>query len=261
MKITLYFLFLLFLSSCEMMEYSPNQVFDKNTPRDLNKKNLERLAKAPADDTIRFVLTGDSQRAYKNAQDLVDVVNRTRGVDFVLLAGDISDFGLLNEMEWVDQIFSKLKAPYIGVVGNHDLVANGEKVYNRMFGPTNFCFNYQGIKFICHNTNSREVNFSGSVPDINWMKTELSPANNIKGNILVAHVAPFSVDFDKNLQREYVSTVSSQPTLAALYAHDHSEEIRYENNIPFMITNAIVKRQFLLVEVVNGKLTYESIQY
>ncbi|MFD2161783.1 metallophosphoesterase family protein [Paradesertivirga mongoliensis] len=261
MKTIIYLFLLLSLCSCELMEYSPNQVFDKNTPRDLNKKNIARLLSAPADDTIRFVLTGDSQRAYKNAEDFVQVVNKIAGIDFVFLAGDISDFGLLGEMEWVDEIFSKLKTPYIGVVGNHDLVANGEKVYTRMYGPKDFGFTYQGVKFVCHNTNSRETNFDGNVPNISWLKNELLPSEGVEAYVTVAHVPPFSGDFDQNLQREYVKTVNSCSALAALYAHNHKEEIRYENNIPFMVTNAIIKRQFLLVEIVNGKLNYESVEY
>src|SRR5690606_1221915 len=89
------------LQACSSIEYSPNQSSDSKSPRDLNKKALARLAETPGDDTIRFVLTGDSQREYKNAEKLVDAVNKIPGVDFVFLAGDISDFGLLQEMEWV----------------------------------------------------------------------------------------------------------------------------------------------------------------
>ena len=251
-------------SACELIEYSPNQAFDKDTPRDLNKKNLQRLFEQPADDTIRFVLTGDSQRAYKNASDLVNVVNGIKGVDFVLLAGDISDFGLLGEMEWVNQIFSNLKMPYIGVIGNHDMVANGENVYRRMYGPKDFSFTYQGVKFLCHNTNCREVNFNGQVPDMNWIEKELAPSPDVKGYIAVAHVPPFSVDFDKALENKYVDLVNSSPnTLAALYAHNHSEEVNhsYSESIPYIVTQAIVRRQFMLFEIVNGKLTYESIPY
>jgi 3',5'-cyclic-AMP phosphodiesterase len=264
MKIIFYTLSIFFVTSCNMMEYSPNQAFDRDSPQDLNKKNLEKLAQNPGDDTIRFVLTGDSQRAYKNAQDLVNVVNKIEGLDFVLLAGDISDFGLLGEMEWVNEIFSKIKVPYIGVIGNHDLVANGQNVYTRMYGPLNFSFTYQGVKFVCHNTNCREVNFNGTVPSMNWLKNEFSPAPGVKSYIAVAHVPPSSVDFDKDMRSDYTKLLnSSGKTLAALYAHNHSEDIEYhdDESIPYLITNAIVKRQFLLVEIVDGKLSYESIRY
>ena len=255
---------LLFFTACEMVEYSPNQVFDRDSPRDLNAKHINQLLQNSGDDTIRFVLAGDSQRAYKNASDLVNVVNNIRGVDFVLLAGDISDFGLLNEMEWVDEIFSKLNVPYIGVIGNHDMVANGEQIYKRMYGPLDFSFTYHGVKFVCHNTNSREVNFSGNVPDMEWLKQEFSPSAGVNAYVAVAHVPPFSIDFDKSLEAEYINVINSAPnTLAALYAHNHREDVRYPNeqSVPYLVTQAIVRRQFLLLEIVSGKLKYESIPY
>lgn len=265
MKAIFYLLLsLLLLNACDLIEYSPNQVFDRNTPRDLNQKHIARLLHNTGDDTIRFVLTGDSQRAYKNASDFVNVVNNIEGVDFVLLAGDISDFGLLNEMEWINEIFSKLNAPYIGVIGNHDLVANGEEIYKRMYGPLDFSFIYRSVKFVCHNTNSREVNFDGNVPDMAWLKSELRASAGVNAYIAVAHVPPFSVDFDPKLEAGYINLINSSPnTLAALYAHNHSEEVRYPNEqpIPYLVTHAVGRRQFLLLEIVRGKLKYESIKY
>ncbi|MEJ6981067.1 metallophosphoesterase [Pedobacter sp. P351] len=265
MKAIFYLLLsLLLFNACDLIEYSPNQAFDRNTPRDLNQKHIARLVQNSGDDTIRFALVGDSQRAYKDASDFVETANNKKGLDFVLLAGDISDFGLLNEMEWIDKIFSKLNAPYIGVIGNHDMVANGENVFKRMYGKLNFSFIYKGIKFVCHNTNSREVNFDGNVPDMPWLKSELGPSAGVDAYIAVAHVPPFSVDFDPRLEASYVNLINSSPnTLAALYAHNHSEEVRYPNDqaIPYLVTYNIGRRQFLLIEIIEGRLKYESVKY
>lgn len=254
----------LLLQACSSIEYSPNQSSDNKSPRDLNRKNLERLAQTPGDDTVRFVLTGDSQREYKNSEKLVNAVNKIPGVDFVLLAGDISDFGLLQEMEWVHSIFSKLRMPYIGVIGNHDLVANGEDAFKKMFGPLNFSFVYQGLKFICHNTNSREDKFSGDVPDLPWLTRELQPQAGVTAYIPVGHVPPDGMDFDPRLVEPYTHLVNGSPnTLAALYAHTHSRDVYYFHGdpIPYLITDAIEHRQFLLIEIVNGKLNYKNIEY
>jgi len=252
------------LQACSSIEYSPNQSSDSKSPRDLNKKSLARLAETPGDDTIRFVLTGDSQREYKYSKKLVDVVNKIPGVDFVFLAGDISDFGLLQEMEWVHSIFSKLKMPYIGVIGNHDLVANGEEAFIKMFGELNFSFVYQGVKFICHNTNSREAKFSGNVPDLPWLAQQLKPQEGVSAYIPVAHVPPDGIDFDPRLLDEYTRMINRSPnTLAALFAHTHSHDVYYfyGDPIPYLITDAIEHRQFLLIEIVNGKLNYKNIEY
>ncbi len=251
--------------SCVKFEYSPNQAFSGDSKRDINEKNILRLQQSHGDDTVRFVLTGDSQRAYKSAEDLVEAVNKLKGIDFVLLAGDISDFGLSQEMEWVDKIFSKLNAPYMGVIGNHDLVANGKKAFERMFGPLNFTFTYQGIKFVCHDTNSREYSFSGNIPDVDWLKQALQPEQHVNAYITVAHVPPNDGDFDTVLEAQYVATINGSPnTLAALYAHQHRSKLFYPGNqdsIPYIVTDAIQHRQFKLIEVVNGKIKFEDVAY
>lgn len=264
-RIFLYLIFSAwFLQGCDSIEYSPNQSFDAESPKDINKKNLQRLAETPGDDTLRFVLTGDSQREYRYSEKLVDTINKIPGVDFVLLDGDISDFGLLQEMEWVHAIFAKLKVPYLGVIGNHDLVANGEAAFKKMYGELNYSFIYQGVKFVCHNTNSRESSFSGNVPDLNWLKNEMAPEAGVDAYISVAHVPPYPGDFDPALVEDYINVVNGSPnTLAALFAHTHTAGVSYfhDQNIPYIVTNAIENREFVLVEIVKGKLTYKNVEY
>ncbi|PWG79600.1 metallophosphoesterase family protein [Pararcticibacter amylolyticus] len=254
----------LFFVACNELEYSPNQAFDNDTPRDLNNKNIKRLLETEGDDTIRFVLSGDSQREYSNSKALVSAVNKMKGIDFLFLAGDISDFGLVQEMEWIDDIFSRLQVPYIGVIGNHDMVANGERAYRRMFGDFNFSFIYKGVKFVCHNTNSREKAFDGTIPNLPWLKEQMSYEEGVNAYVTVAHVPPGNEDFDNSVKDEYIDVLNSSPnTLAALYAHTHREDLFYPGagKIPYIVTDAIEHRQFVLVEISNGKLTFETIRY
>lgn len=250
---------------CGGLEYSPNQVFSGDSPRNINRNSINRLNEEQGDARIRFILTGDSQRAYKHSKDLVDAINKLPEIDFVVLDGDISDFGLYQEMESIDQIFSKLSRPYIAVIGNHDLVANGERVYKHMFGELNFSFVYQGVKFVCHNTNSRESSFEGNVPDLAWLKQQLLPETGVDAYISIAHVPPDDADFDESLATEYVSTINNSPnTLAALFAHTHNHRVFYpgfQKTIPYIITDPIEKRKFVLIEILDGKLKFENITY
>ncbi len=151
--------------ACDALEFSPKQRFDRDSPVDLNQKNLQKLLAAPTDDTVTIAFVGDSQRFYNEVEPFVAKANTIPAIDFVLLAGDISDFGLLQEQEWIVRRLSKLRKPYFGVVGNHDLVANGEEVFERMFGPLNDSFVYGGIKFVSHNTNGLEYKHR-RVPDL-----------------------------------------------------------------------------------------------
>jgi len=118
---------LMLLTGCELIEFSPNQTSSPAAYSDLTAKNLALLAQKqlPAGDTLRFVFTGDSQRFYSEAEDLVESVNQQPGIAFLVVAGDISDFGLGREMRWVHDKLKKLNVPYLTVVGNHDHAGNG----------------------------------------------------------------------------------------------------------------------------------------
>ena len=107
----LYLLLISFTLGCNNLEYSPNQSFDGDSPTNLNAKNIARLHQNVnnSDDTVRFILTGDTQRSYDQARALIAVANSNYPkLDFVLLNGDISDFGLRQEMEWVTKIYDDL---------------------------------------------------------------------------------------------------------------------------------------------------------
>jgi Icc protein len=255
-----FFIQMLFMASFDSLEYSPIQKFDKNTPKNINAKNLERLLSLPKDDTIRFVLSGDSQRAYDDLVPFVKAVNNIKGLDFLILNGDITDFGLLMEFERVHKILTRLNVPYIGIIGTHDLRANGLEIYKRSYSSElDFSFIYGGVKFICHNTNSREYNFNGTVPNLNWLKKELEPAADVVAFIAIAHVPPTSNDFDQRLFYDYGKYLTENTkVLALLNAHIDKKSIQYPFNdrLPVISTNSIYNRRFLIVEIVNNQFSY-----
>jgi 3',5'-cyclic-AMP phosphodiesterase len=252
------------LQSCwDAFEYSPNQIFDRNSPRDLNAKNLQRLREMSGDDTVTIAFVGDSQRFYDELHDFVGTVNRISSVDFVLLAGDITDFGLLKEYEMIEEMLDQLNKPYIGVVGNHDVLGKGEEVFVRTFGPTNFSFTYQNIKFVCHNTNSKEY-LTGNVPDIAWLKQELVQSDSAHYFIPVSHVPPFSRDFDDALEGPY-STLFKETSnlLISLHAHVHNytDSMPYNDGVRYMTSYSFDQTRFVLLKIIDGKIYHEIVNY
>lgn len=100
MKIVYLFLFFCILG-CSNIEYSPNQVFDNNSFKNINANNLKRLGDGLGDDTVRFIVTGDTQRSYNETVKFYKKVNSMREIDFVIVAGDVTEFGTLKEMQWL----------------------------------------------------------------------------------------------------------------------------------------------------------------
>lgn len=253
----------LILQDCDSFEYSPNQVYSKFSKVGLNAKNLELLHSRPQDDTITIAFVGDSQRFYDELDLFIDTVNNIAGVDFVLLAGDISDFGLLTEFELINDMLAKLEKPYIGVVGNHDVVSRGELVFERMFGPLDFSFHYGGVKFVAHNTNGKEY-MTGNVPDMNWLRSQLVASDSSEYFITVSHVPPFSNDFDENLVGAYTSLFrETAPLLISLHGHIHTHKDGYPFNdgVRYMTTHSFDKKTFVLLKIFKGQVTFSLIDY
>jgi len=260
-------LFLLFISfcGCNADEYSPNQKFNSSTPINVNAREINTLPSKAAGTTIKIAVSGDTQRNYKESEDFVALINSRKDIDFVILNGDISDFGLLLEFNGIYKKYDKLTIPFISVIGNHDLVANGSDVYKRMFGDLNFTFNYAGIKFVCHDTNGREYDFNGTTPNLEWLRKNLTA--DLKADRLVAfsHVPPTDGDFDPILADPYQNLINQTPgMIASIHSHQHQPQIiRYQNGtgVPFIVTNAIIKRAFTLITITNGQIVAEEINF
>lgn len=214
-------------------------------------------------DTLKFILSGDTQRAYKEVPGFIEKVNSIDNVDFVLVAGDITEFGSFQEMESYSSRMKAVKVPVITVAGNHDLTGRGTDSYKRMFGDLNFSFVYKGVKFICHDTNSREYKYNGQVPDIGWLAQELKPAAHVSGYLAVAHVPSLSPDFDQKLVPQYSALFQNTPGfLAGLYGHTHTYLTSApEDPFSYLVTGSIENKEFIVVTIINNKITHERVFY
>jgi Icc protein len=241
------------LTGCELFEFSPNETRAPEAYRDLTRKNLAALHARPnplGDDSLRFVFISDSQRFYEEAEAFVASVNRQPGVAFVAIGGDISDFGLVREMRWVHDRLRHLHVPYLTVVGNHDLVANGRQAYQNVYGALNYSFTYAGTRFICLDTNGREYGFNGRVPDVGWLRAQLADSAEVARQVVLCHVPPEDADFDPQLEEPYVQALGGAPKLAfQLNGHRHGFGISnpYDLHLPFINSYGFEKRQYVLL--------------
>ena len=254
----------LFFTACDLFEYSPNQIVLDDDEKDLNAKSIAQLQAMPYKDTLRIILMGDTQRFYDETAEFVASANKQEDIDLVIHAGDISDFGFAREFKWVSEIMSGLKVPHVTVVGNHDLLVNGPKVYKEMFGPFNFSFSYSGIKFIFFDNNSREYNFNGLVPDLDWISKELEDTASFKQAVLVSHIPPFSADTDPKLEKDYTKMLSENGKVSlSLHGHQHSFSIeeRYEDGITYAVSGAMDDRGYLIITLFGDAFNTEKVLF
>lgn len=253
------------LASCDsLFQYNPNEETLLDRDKDLTAKNIARISQLPVTDTTRYILMGDTQRWYDECEDFVKSANRQQGISFVVHAGDISDFGLTQEFKWVHEIMTRLKFPYVTVIGNHDVVANGSATYRKMFGPLDYTFGFGRDRFIFVNTNSREYAFDGSVPNIPWLKAQLADNPARKNTIIVAHVPPFDADFDKNLEKPFTEALADDPTVKfTLFGHQHRfyDGEFYDDGVAYYLTTSMGARGYMIVSTWDGGHKVERVEF
>lgn len=240
-------------SNCTKFEYNANQINRLEDDETVTTQyNIDRLLKLPHKDTLHIVFFGDTQRYYDDFEDLVDALDNLPKLDAVIVTGDIVDFGLEREYSLINEQFKKIKVPFVTVVGNHDLVANASKLYQKIYGPLNYSFTWNDIRFIAHNTNGREYGFNGNVPDLNWMQQQVIDTNNYVGCIFYSHVPPFNPDFDASLNDGYTQLISNaKNTLFSINGHRHGIGLDYytTDSILYINTSSPKNRYYSYITI------------
>lgn len=264
-KYTLILLMTLALYSCNKFEYSP---YDTNhtdeLPNNLNELNLSRIkSQIDINDTLTIIYTGDSQRFYADLDNLIAKANSLNNIDFLVICGDIADFGIREEYVWITERLKNLNIPYLCVIGNHDLVYDEGELYTSIFGPKNFSLTYGKYKFLFHDTNGREYGFNGSVPNLWWLTKELKDTvpNYFVG---VSHVPPYDADFDPVLEIPYKDLLASKNGfLLSLHGHlhGHSDHYFYNDSVRYMTSNSVNKDEFVVLKFINGNVIKSFIKY
>lgn len=250
-SIAFFCFFALITVSCELIEYSPVDVSLQKNERNLTAAHVQRIMAVPPKDTLQFILISDTQRFYSDTEDFVEHANKLKDISFVILTGDITDFGLLKEFRWINNILSKLHVPYLTVIGNHDLVANGEKVYQEMYGPLNYTFNYGRNRFVFINTNSVEYP-DKSAPDLKWLRAQLRNSEQYDHAIIISHIPPFDRDFDRGKESQLAALLGEHPKVHLSlngHQHDYSEQVYYNDGVNYVIPGSVEKRTFMVFKL------------
>jgi len=253
----------IFLISCEKtFTYNANEIKIEEKDKNQNTKNLELLQSKGQKDSFCFVVISDTQRFYEELDDFVKKINSYPDISFVVLNGDMTDFGLRSEYLWISDRLQKLSFPFLVVIGNHDMLGNGRELYKQMYGPENFGFSFSGYKFIVLNSNSQEVGHNGSLPDTTWLKQELSATPSQQKIFILSHLAPFSGDFDRSLEQPYVKMLANNGNV--IYSIHGHEDISYLGQpygppVNYLVVNSINNRSFVLIKVNKINIEVEKI--
>jgi 3',5'-cyclic-AMP phosphodiesterase len=234
-------------ASC--FEYSPHAVVLDDSERGLHQKALARLDAETPPALLRFAVVGDAHLWFEEAKAAVASLNARDDLAFVVQIGDIMHVGLMPELRLMNEEFAHLRVPYFVVMGNHEHLGNGEDGYRAMFGDPALAFTFARTRFVLFDSNSREFDFDGTVPDVARLAAEVQPDGTFDHVVLLSHVPPGTSDFDASRVEAYDALLRAQPSVISFHGHEHAYRSEVREGTLLFVADALDGRSYLVAAV------------
>jgi len=216
---------------------------------------------------LRFAHVTDthvgSQTAVDDLAKTVADINRQVGIDFVLLTGDITEFGSDDELLEAKKIISQLKIPWYIVPGNHDSKwsESGNNSFVKIFGAEQFAFEKSGFLFVGTASGPNMRMGPGLVPreQIVFMDSVLKHRKQADQPVIFVNHYPL----DESLANWYkvIDMLKTTNIQATLLGHGHTNRLFNFEGIPGVMgrsnlqTNK-VETGYNLVTIQNDTMYY-----
>jgi outer membrane protein assembly factor BamB/predicted MPP superfamily phosphohydrolase len=213
------------------------------------------LAQPSRSDTLRFALITDTHIG-KPGNDaglatIVADINRDPRIAFVVVTGDVSDFGTTAQLQQVKQLLDQLNKPYYCLPGNHDTgwSESGGLAFNKLWQDQKFVADIQGVRCVGVSTGPYGRMSRGYVPreQLRWLDS-------------LAHATPatqpvlFFAHYPLNEQLSNADTVISKlkrfRTQAIFCGHGHVNQVFNFGGLPGIMTRT--------AQVRDGALAYAT---
>ncbi len=252
-------------TACDVFDYHPydGKVTGKT---DINAKNINRIEEScRGKKEFKFAFISDTQRWYDETEAVVKDINSRPDIRFVIHGGDLSDFGVTKEFLWQRDILEELKVPYVCCIGNHDCIGDGEDVFQKVFGETNFAFTAGNVRFLCLNTVALEYDYSNPIPDFQFIENEMNPSDStVQKTIFCMHCRPYDEQFNNNVAKPFEYYVKHcRNTQFCISGHIHRTEIKdiYNDGMIYYAANCIGNREYFIFTIKENGYEYEVVNF
>lgn len=188
--------------------------------------------------TFRFAHVTDTHVGGSTGTDdlqrTVEDINQLADIDFVILSGDVTEFGSEKELLEAKSILRKLNKPSYITPGNHDSKwsESGNNDFVRIMGAEGFSFEKNGFLFIGTASGPNMRMAPGLVPreQIVFLESTLKNMKNTKQPIIFINHYPL----DESLSNWYevIDLLKTRNIQATLLGHGHNNKLFDFEGIP-----------------------------
>lgn len=167
-------------------------------------------------------------------QQTIDDINRMHDIEFVILSGDVTEFGSEKELVEAKSILEKLKIPVYVTPGNHDSKwsESGNNDFVRIFGSEYFSFWKNGFLFIGTASGPNMRMAPGLVPreQLEFLESKLKSMKDPSQPVIFINHYPL----DESLSNWYevIDLLKTRNIQASLLGHGHANKLFNFEGIP-----------------------------
>ncbi|WP_246269641.1 PQQ-binding-like beta-propeller repeat protein [Chitinophaga oryzae] len=205
-----------------------------------------------------------SDHAAEDVQRSVADINQDPSIAFVIISGDITEFGADEELQLAKRLLDSLNKPWYIIPGNHDTKwsESGGNTFRRVFGSETFSFRHGGYWFIGTNCGPNMRMGPGQVPRENvvWLDNLLKTKDTTTPIIYINH---YPQNADLNNWYEALDRLKQHNIQLILCGHGHANKTFDFENIPGVMCRSNLRAKdsiggYNIITVANGQATFEE---
>lgn len=177
-------------------------------------------------------------------KSVVDEINENEAIAFVVLTGDITEYGDRGALNLTKNILSRLRCPYYVLPGNHDTKwsASAGDDFKKVFGDDKFRLLFNGYLFIGLNNapTLRQTNGHVQPNDIQWVEKQLKNVGRKTPIFLMTHYPLKNGDVDNWF--ELTDKTRKYNIQAIVCGHYHCNMMADFDGIPGMMLRPLIDK-------------------
>ncbi|MBV8253571.1 MAG: PQQ-binding-like beta-propeller repeat protein [Chitinophaga sp.] len=223
---------------------------------------------AVAQQKFKFAEVSDTHvggdNALEDLQRTVADINQQPDLAFVIISGDITEFGSDAELQLAKSILDKLNKPWYIIPGNHDTKwsESGGNTFRKVFGDETFSFSHGGYQFLGTNCGPNMRMGPGQVPreNIVWLNKQLATLDTVTPVIYINH---YPQNADLNNWFEAIDPLKKHNIQLILCGHGHANRVFDFEQIPGVMCRSNLRAKdsiggYNIVTIADGKASFEE---
>ncbi|TDS08408.1 outer membrane protein assembly factor BamB family protein [Sphingobacterium paludis] len=194
----------------------------------------------------------------------VEDLNKQTDIDFVILSGDVTEFGADDELHLAKQILDSLQLPLYVIPGNHDSnwSESGANSFRKVFGSETFFFRHKGYMFMGTTSGPNMRMGPGQIPRENlvWMDSVFAANPDVETPLI--YINHYPQDSSLNNWYEAIDRLKKRNVQLMMCGHGHINKVYDWEGIPGVMGRSNLRAKdavggYNVIQIADGEARYE----